>query len=525
MNARRGGALRSGTVTFAGIAIGALATLALAQVVGRGLGPAGTGLFFQAVALFAIVSNGLQLGADTALVRTLSRHIALHEQDRLRSTVRSALLPVIGVSLLVSLAVFSCAAPIGAWITPSDPDYATELVRVMSPFLGAGALLTVVLGGTRGIGSTLPYTALQNLALPLSRLAVVAIGTIAGAGVQWIAAGWAAVLAPLVAIAALVLAGQLRSVSAPSSSTPSGSHSGTARLFWGFALPRGASTLIERALDWSGMLVVLAVGGPVVGGIYAIVNRCVNAGTMIDQAARIVVGPRISRALAVGDSDEAARLFLEVTRALVLVAWPFYLLLAVFAPAILSIFGPAFAAGALPLAIIALAMMLATTAGMVQSILLMGGRSSWQLGNRVVQLTVLLVVTALLVPRLGLLGAAIGQAASIAVDTVLAATQVAVKMRIRSSARLIALPAALAVVVIAGGGSVAAALFGRTLATFLIASIVLLVIYAITVLLLRGPLGLGALALRGGSSDPLPAPSPTPTPSPAVPDGAVALER
>jgi O-antigen/teichoic acid export membrane protein len=492
MSGRSENLLRTSAVTFAGIAVGAVATLLLAQVVGHRLGAAGTGLFFQAIALFAIVSNALQLGADTALVRTLSRHVALGRRDSLRPVVRAAVRPVVATALVVSVAVFVAAPQISAVVAPNDPAYGAAVLRIMAPFLAPAALVAVLLGGTRGIGSTLPYTALQNLTLPLSRLLLVGLAMAVGLDVQWVAGVWAAPLLATAVAAALVLSRQLRR---EGGSLPSPGPAATAG-FWRFAIPRGASTLLERALDWAGVLIVLAVAGPVLGGIYAVVNRCVNAGTMIDQAARIVTGPRISRALAVGDRAQASALFLDVTRGIVAVAWPFYLTLAVFAPAVLSLFGPEFVSGALPLALVSLAMMLSTTAGMVQSILLMGGRSSWQLFNRIAQLATLVVVTAVLVPPLGLTGAALGWMAAILVDTTLATVQVAIGLGIHSSPRLIVLPAGLALAVFGGGGLLCASAFGQTVPALLLSGAAMALVYIAACVLLRRPLGFDALLPR-----------------------------
>lgn len=493
MSARPESLVKAGGITFGGIVIGAAATMLLAQVVGHGLGAAGTGLFFQAVALATIASNALQLGADTALVRSLSRHIALGERGALRPTVRAGVVPVVVVSIIVSLAVFLAASPIARLVAPNDPGYATDVVRIMAPFLGPGAVLAVLLGATRGIGSTVPYTVLQNVALPTLRLLLVGAGMAAGLSVQAIAGAWAAPLGVLVVVAALILTRQLRGAVRPDAV---GENMTDPSALWRFALPRGASTLIERVRDWAGVLIVMAIAGPVVGGIYAVVNRLVYAGYMVEQAARIVAGPRISRALAMGDRAEASRLFLDVTRGIVAVSWPFYLLLAVFAPAVLSLFGPEFVSGALPLALLSMALMLATTAGMVQSILLMGGRSSWQLLNRLAELTTLVVVTVLLVPPLGLTGAALGWMAAILVDTTLATVQVAVKLGIRSSLRLIALPAALALTVFGAGGLACAALLGQTPIAFFASSALLALLYVAACVLLRRPLGFDAVLPR-----------------------------
>jgi O-antigen/teichoic acid export membrane protein len=500
------GLARAGAATFAGTVVGAALTFVLTGVVGNTLGAVGTGSFFQVVAIFAIVSSALQLGADTTLVRTLSSQTALGQHRWITRSVWTALLPVATVGVLAGLLVWLAAEPLATAIAGADDTHLASAIRAVAPFLGAGALLTVLLGGTRGLGGTLPYTLLQNIALPVLRLALVAAAAVAGLGVHGMITAWAVPLALVGAAAAVVLA---RSVLRARSVLPAALEEvaveqvapGDVVRFWRFSLPRGGAALLERLLDWSGVLLVVVLAGPALGGVYAVVNRCASAGYMLDTAARIVTGPRISRALAVGDIAAAEALFLTVTRAMVLLSWPFYLLLAVFAPAVLALFGPEFPAGAPALALVSLALMLATAAGMVQSVLLMGGRSSWQLGNRIVQLGTMVGLTVVLVPWLGLVGAALAWVAAIAVDTALAGTQVARRMRIRTSLRRIAPAALLAVTVFGGGGLLIRVLLGPSLPALLLAVLVLGAAYAAGAFLLRTRLGLTRVAISSPTPD------------------------
>jgi O-antigen/teichoic acid export membrane protein len=105
-------------------------------------------------------------------------------------------------------------------------------------------------------------------------------------------------------------------------------------------------------------------------------------------------------------------------------SWPLYLSLAAFAPLALAMFGPEFVAGQAALTVLALAMLLNMGTGNVQSMLLMGGKSSWNLFNLAASLTVNIVLNLLLVPRYGINGAAIAWAASIAVDNLASVAEV-----------------------------------------------------------------------------------------------------
>ncbi|HEV8421391.1 MAG TPA: hypothetical protein VGR13_08565, partial [Actinomycetota bacterium] len=68
---------RGGALNLVGSLAGGALSFLLAVVVTRGLHPAGAGVFFEAVALFTILANTCEVGADTGLVRGVSRALAL----------------------------------------------------------------------------------------------------------------------------------------------------------------------------------------------------------------------------------------------------------------------------------------------------------------------------------------------------------------------------------------------------------------------------------------------------------------
>ena len=69
-------------------------------------------------------------------------------------------------------------------------------------------------------------------------------------------------------------------------------------------------------------------------------------------------------------------------------------------------------------------MLVATACGSVDAVLLMSGRSLLSLGNAVLTLAVNVGLDLVLIPRLGILGAATGWAISIALRNVLALIQI-----------------------------------------------------------------------------------------------------
>jgi O-antigen/teichoic acid export membrane protein len=229
--------------------------------------------------------------------------------------------------------------------------------------------------------------------------------------------GWLAPLAVAGVVAALLVIGPL-GLAAGAQLRPSATDW---RTFWGFALPRAASVAIDAGSMWVGVLLTAALAGQAEAGVFAAVGRYALAGLLIMQGLRVAVAPQLSRLLGADRRAEAVAVYRRTTLWIVLLSWPAYLLLAVFAPAFLWLFGSQFAAGATPMAVLAVAMLVNVGVGLVQTVLLMSGNSRGHLLACVTGLALNLTACLVLIPRHGALGAAVAWSIGIVVENVLAA--------------------------------------------------------------------------------------------------------
>lgn len=149
-------------------------------------------------------------------------------------------------------------------------------------------------------------------------------------------------------------------------------------------------------------------------------------------ALRLAIAPQLSSALARDDREGASVMYGTATAWVVLTSWPLYIVMGVFAPTILSIFGASYSAGGPALSVLCAAMLVMVLAGNVGTVLLMGGKSTWVLMDKCVVLVVNVVGMALLVPSHGILGAAMAWAIAIVVDAALSYGQVRWGMGIRA---------------------------------------------------------------------------------------------
>ena len=420
---------KSGSLASLCVMYGAGIAFVTTMVVSNGIGAEGSGEFFRLMALFAIAISLVTFGADTGLVRTMSAQRALGRYGVLPQLIRYGLIPSLVTSVLLVVGVY-----VYTEIAPMAPEYQAAM-RVSSAFVLVAALMTVFFGALRGLHRVVTFTVLQNVLLPTLRFAAVGLVVLFSGQLMELVYAWTIPVAITAVVALWLLERAFPNEEhvevLPSEDSPTE----TFRSFWGFSSARGVATVVETILEWIDVLVVTAFLGAAAGGIYGAVNRCVRVGTMIEHTGRVVTGPSISAALATRQLDRAREIFLSTTRVLTALSWPFYLSLAFFGPVLLHFFGKGFEAGAGILWVICPAAMLSMSAGGVQSVLLMSGKSRWQLLNKLSSLVVAVTLNFTLVPVWGLYGAVTAWASALLIDTFLASYQVFRLVGIRASVR------------------------------------------------------------------------------------------
>lgn len=297
------------------------------------------------------------------------------------------------------------------------------LIRVGVATVPLAATGYVALAVTRGLGSVVPLTVVESIAKPALRCAFVGIalavahrrwpGAELTAGpVLWTTIAWA-VPTVLGGLWAAVLAHRaLRSVR----DEPSTEHVGakaTWRELWRFATPRAAASACEIAGMHSGIILVSALAGVAEAGIYNAALRLALAGTLALQALRLAIAPTLARLLTVGDLDGVEHLHRTASVWITVVSFPLYLVFAAWPTEVLRMFGPGFQAGGAALAILAAATLVNLATGPVSTLLLMSGRSTLTLVVTAASLTFSVVLAVVLIPRYGVLGAAIAKGAAV----------------------------------------------------------------------------------------------------------------
>jgi O-antigen/teichoic acid export membrane protein len=414
------GLARGGTANLVSAGAGSLAGIALTLVVTRGLPAADAGTFFAATSVFVLAERICVLGTDTGLVYFLSRSRAGAVPGGARTWLPVALFPLAAVAVAAATGVL-VAAPQLAGLLGDGSGALAGMLRVLAVFLPLGVLCDALLAATRGLGSMRPTALVDQLGRPALQLVLVLVAILIGLPP---ATAWALPYLPAAALAALWLArlAERRGGKPVQPAVPWRERAGG---FWRFTGPRAMAGVGQVALQRLDIVLVAALLGPADAALYTAATRFLVLGQLVGQAFTMAVQPRIAAALARADVADARALYQTATSWLVLVAWPLYLGTAFLAPLVLRLFGAGYGAGAAVTVVLSLTMLVATGCGAIDTVLTMAGRTSWNLVNVLLAVAVDVVLDLVLIPRIGIEGAAIGWAAAIVTNNLLPVAQVA----------------------------------------------------------------------------------------------------
>jgi O-antigen/teichoic acid export membrane protein len=308
---------------------------------------------------------------------------------------------VLGLSVVVSLLLMA-----GAELVPGsdqgtvDGDFAATF-RGLLPFLPWFVAVQTITGATRGYSTMLPTVRDISVLRPFLQAAFMAVVVARHDGLVALAVAWGLPLVLTTLTAAVSLVRLVRRD--PHGGEPS---PGLRREFWAYSSVRGFAQTLQTTQDRIGVVVVGAVAGPAVAGVFVVVARLIGALNLVIYAVGQSMNPSISAQLARGDTEGAERMVQRMTAWTMLLVWPIAILLITHGDVVLSLFGAEFVDGSTALELLALAMIVCTAFGHLDNVLLMGGRARLSLYNVGGSLALMVVLYAVLTPRWELMGAA-----------------------------------------------------------------------------------------------------------------------
>ena len=181
-----------------------------------------------------------------------------------------------------------------------------------------------------------------------------------------------------------------------------------------YAGPRAPAALFSQLLFWTDLFVLTRyAAGPEVG-VYSAALRAGQIIVLFLTSVSLMFSPYVADLHNRGETEKLDKLFKNLTRWTIAATMPVFLLLAVAPEEVLGLFGSKFSGGESALLVLALGQFVNIATGSVGFVLIMVGRTGWDLVVYAASLVMNLGLAFWLCPKYGMEGAAIANAATFA---------------------------------------------------------------------------------------------------------------
>lgn len=417
--------LRPATEVFAARLIGAAASGALVVALARLLGPSGSGLYYLAVSAGSVGAIIGKLGMDNAAMRFASTSFAAGRLAELKAVYRASVLLSGAASVLAGVGLWAFASILARSIF--DEPLAVESIRIAAVLVPALTLLQVHGQLLKAIGRGVAGTVVSTVGPPFITLVLLVVLQIKEPRTAVIALVGSTVgslvAAALMWLRATPRAGsqRLSTVSMP-----------LLRTAW----PLLVVGSLQLVIQWSDVMMVGSFEGAEATGIYTpalFVSALVG---LILVALNSVAPPRFAVHFERSQTQSLEQVARDTSRLGALAAVPATLGLVILAPQIMQVFGAGFEGGASALRILVLGQFVNVSVGAVGLLLAMTGNERFLQRTMILAAALNIVLNAILIPLLGINGAAIATATSVSLLNLLNAAWVRNKLGIEPIAVL-----------------------------------------------------------------------------------------
>ena len=422
-----GAATRGSALSLLGTALGAIANFAMLIIVARRFDDTTFGVFAAVTSLFIMGGVVLRLGAGVGATYWVSRARAFHRPDLIGPLTRVAVVPAGAASIAVAVGAILAARPLAEWLTdPDGVDDFTMMLRVAALALPFWVCGQVLLGVTRGLGTMRPTVFYAQVGRQVGQL--VTVGAVAAIDPDpvLLMAAWSLPYVAVLVGPGLFLA-RLPKAAVPTARwlpPEARSLDNPGRAFWRYAFPQSFNSVAQAGLEKFDIIAIGVIAGATEQGTYLVVNRIAHVVALAIFSFGMALAPQLATAFADRADHRARELVATVTSWMLLLVGPFLWVVLWFPDPILGIFGDDITAGSNGLRIIAAGLLVIVSMGPTENLLLMSGGSTTALIDNTIGLTLNVGLNLVLIPEMGIEGAAIAWVSAVFLVRLLALIQV-----------------------------------------------------------------------------------------------------
>lgn len=399
---------RGARVTFLGHLSGRVLGFLSTLVLTRWLGASDFGLFILALAIFQCAGLFGDLGLRYGALRFVALAVGRQDQGEGRRVIGTVIRYSTRASIVGAAVLLATTPLLAGWFRQPAFRWLIPVLALSLPFATVGTVLMSVLQAFKRLGA---IATLWNFVDPLVRI---------GVFVAFAALGWgvgAAVISHLAA-AIGVLGGALLWLRPQLPAAGDRSTRGEEGQILAFSLPMSLSHVASLAIQSADSLFLGYFTTARDVGIYGVASRVAALGGMALLAASMSFSPQANVLYGRGDLEGIGQLYRQVTRWLIVLSLPLFVLTVVFAPWVLTLFGAEFREGWLVLLILLFGTFMNVVTGPAGDLAVVAGRSRIVLAVAVALAVLNISLNWALVPRWGIIGGAVAMATTVATSNV-----------------------------------------------------------------------------------------------------------
>jgi O-antigen/teichoic acid export membrane protein len=400
-----------------GLAAGVLATFVTQIVMTRTLHQALFGVVTVTTQFAFIASTATRFGMDVANVRLVAILQGRGESGRVRGLVRKSAV----ISTVVSLAVAAVVFVLAPWLSSVFVAPRLHHQGVIAFWAAAlaipfAAVTWAYLGGTRGLKIMRHTLYIFWIGQPVGWVLIAVAGwflVAKSAGVSSFAYAFSWIIACGLAWWAWEretrgLEGRTDAGGIPEERTGA---------LLRFGMLRTPATLFAQLLFWIDTFVLAAIK-PGQVGVYGATVRTGQSLLLFLTSLSLVFSPFVADLHHRGEHDKLDQLYKNVTRWGLATTLPILLALAILPGTIMRVYGNQFVAGRSALLILIIGLIVPVIVGTVGFILIMVGRTGWDLLVYMGSFVLAVGIAIVLAPRIGMRGTAIAEAVTLTASAI-----------------------------------------------------------------------------------------------------------
>jgi O-antigen/teichoic acid export membrane protein len=395
-----------------GLAVGVLATFATQIIMTRTLGSSLFGVVTLTTQFAFIASTATRFGMDVANVRLVAILMGRQEAGRVRALVRKSAVIATAASVAVGVAVFLLASWLSStFVEPGLHQQGKVAFWAAALAIPFAAVTWAYLGGTRGLKIMRHTLYIFWIGQPVGWIFI----AVAGWYVVAKTAGWtsfAYALSWMVACGASWWAWERETRGFEGRTERGGIPEERTRALLTFGLLRAPATLFSQLLFWIDTF-VLAIIHPGQVGVYGATVRTGQSLLLFLTSLSLVFSPFVADLHHRGERQQLDTLYKNVTRWGLAITMPILLALAILPGTIMRVYGDEFISGRSALLILIIGLIVPVIVGTVGFILIMVGRTGWDLLVYMGSFVTAVGIAVVLAPKYGMRGAAVAEAVTL----------------------------------------------------------------------------------------------------------------